>query len=148
MDEKVDVGGAVAGAVTPMRRHDWPERLADFMDSVRDEPFSWGEHDCCQFAAKAVEAITGENPAARWVYDSSQGAKELLDANGGVEGLVTQALGAPVHPSRMQRGDVVLADLDNGPTAGVCTGNAIAFPASVGVLFLQRSLARLAWRVT
>ena len=131
-----------------MRRHDWPERLADFMDDVREEPFAFGTHDCCQFAAKAVEAMTGENPAAPWAYDGEWGAKALLDANGGVEGLVTLALGAPVHPSRMQRGDVALADLEHGPTAGICTGNAIAFPAAVGVIFHPRSVARLAWRVT
>jgi hypothetical protein len=130
-----------------MRRHDWPERLEAYVDSRRLEPFAFGTHDCCQFAAGAVEAITGENPADRFHYADETEAAQLLELHGGVEGIVTVALGSPVHPSQGGRGDVVVAELANGDTAGVLLGNTCAFPSEFGIVYWPRSVARLAWRV-
>ena len=130
-----------------MRRHDWPERLDAYVESRRLEPFAFGSHDCCQFAAGAVEAITGENPADRWHYADETEALQLLDLHGGVEGLVTIALGDPVHPSRAHRGDVVLAEFETGATAGICLGNECVFPVELGLRFVPRTAALKAWRV-
>ncbi len=131
-----------------MRRRDWAERLADYIESRRETPFVYGAHDCCQFVAGAVAAITYANPAAAWSYSSEAEAEALLAAHGGVAGLVTLALGAePVHPSQARRGDVVLAELEHGPTAGVCLGTDCAFATEVGVTFRPRALVTAAWRV-
>lgn len=131
-----------------MRDHDWPEKLAEYVASRAATPFAWGTHDCCQFAAGAVQAITGVNPAAAWTYDSEFGALRLIADAGSLETLITQAMGAPVHPSRAGRGDVVLADLDRGPTVGVCVGRECAFPADTGLTFRPRDVVITAWKVT
>lgn len=130
-----------------MRRHDWPERLDAYVESRREEPFAFGSHDCCQFAAGAVESITGENPADRWHYADETEALQLLELHGGVEGLVTIALGEPVHPSRAHRGDVVTGDFPSGTAAGICLGNECVFPSALGLVFWPRSVAVKAWRV-
>lgn len=130
-----------------MRAHDWPQRLGDYIDSRRETPFAYGSHDCCQFAAGAVTEITGTNPAAAWEYDSEFGALRLITEAGGLESLVTQAMGEPVHPSRAGRGDVVLAELEYGPTIGVCLGRECAFPADTGLTFRPRNVATQAWLV-
>jgi hypothetical protein len=130
-----------------VRFNDWPERLAEFIASRRQEPFAYGTHDCCQFAAAAVEAMTGENPAAAWQYSNELGAARLIIETGGIDKLVSEAMGGPVHPSQAGRGDVVLAELDRGPTIGVCLGRDCAFPADVGVTFRHRSVATQAWKV-
>jgi hypothetical protein len=61
--------------------------------------------------------------------------------------LVTQAIGEPIHPSRAGRGDVVLAELELGPTIGVCLGRDCVFPADPGITFRPRELIALAWKV-
>lgn len=131
-----------------MRLPDWPQRLAQYIESRRAVPFEWGRHDCCKFSAGAVEAITGADPSEPWPYSSEIGARRLMVKHGGVAGLVSKALGEPVHASRAGRGDIVLADLDLGPTAGVCLGRLCAFAQMPeGVLLLPRGIATQAWRV-
>jgi hypothetical protein len=128
---------------------DWPDRLAQYIASRRDTPFSYGNsgHDCCQFAAMAVEAITGTNPAANWHYSCELGAAMLIKKAGGLESLITEALGEPVHVSRAGRGDIVLAELDRGDTIGVCLGRDCVFPADVGTVMRPRASIRVAWKV-
>ena len=130
------------------RSPDWPTRLVEYIEQSRSVPFAYGSHDCCQFAAKAVAALTGEDPAAAWNYTSETGAARLIAKAGSLEALITEAMGEPIHPSQAGRGDVVLADLELGPTVGVCLGRTCAFAADpVGVVFRPRSAARMAWRV-
>jgi hypothetical protein len=130
-----------------VRHHDWPERLASFIETRRETPFAYGTHDCCAFAGAVAEAITGTNPAAPFPYDSQVGALRLIAEHGGLDKLLTAALGEPVPPAMAGRGDIVLADLEGGPTAGVCIGRDCAFPADVGVTFRSRAVVGMAWKV-
>jgi hypothetical protein len=129
------------------RLHDWPQRLDEYIASRKNEPFSYATHDCCQFAAGAVEAVTGENPSIRWQYRNEVGADRLIREAGGIDGLVTQALGEPCHPSQAGRGDIVLAELEQGPTVGVCVGRECVFAAQVGLSYRPRSVILQAWKV-
>jgi hypothetical protein len=129
------------------RLHDWPEALANYIESRRNEPFQYGVNDCCQFAAGAVTAITGENPAIRWQYRNEVGAMRLIIEAGGIGALVTQAVGEAVHPSQAGRGDVVLAEFSEGPTLGVCIGRECVFVSSRGMLFMPRTVATAAWKI-
>ena len=130
-----------------MRHHDWPERLADYVESRRAAPFEYGRHDCCQFAASAIEAMTGENPATYYPYRNEIGAKRIIIEHGGMDALLTAILGEPCPVAMAGRGDIVLAELENGPTAGVCLGRQCAFPADIGVTFRPREFITLAWKV-
>lgn len=130
-----------------MRLNDWPERLAEYVESRRAAPFEYGSHDCCQFAAGAVEAMTGDNPAALYPYRNELGAKRIIVEHGGLDALLTGVLGEPCHPAMAGRGDIVLAELELGPTAGVCLGRNCVFPADVGVTFRPRSVIASAWKV-
>lgn len=49
-----------------MRLHDWESRFAAYIARVAREGFQPGQHDCALFAAGAVEAVTGTDPAADW----------------------------------------------------------------------------------
>lgn len=131
------------------RRLDWPEKLAEYIESRRAEPFVWGTggHDCVQFAAGAIEVMCFDNPASPWVYSTEGEAQALIVAAGSLENLVTQALGPAAHPSRAGRGDVVLATLELGDTVGVCLGNDCAFATDPGVTFRPRTVATVTWKV-
>ncbi|WP_288951441.1 hypothetical protein [uncultured Paracoccus sp.] len=67
------------------RLPDWRARFAAEMDRQRRDPFAWGSQDCALgLAAGAVEAITGQDVAARWRgrYRSPSGARRALHKAG------------------------------------------------------------------
>ena len=134
-----------------VRRQDWPLRLNAWLDSVRDRAFSWGQFDCALGAADAVFAMTGVDYAVefREAYFSKRNAVRLLAERGGLEALVTQALGAPLDgPKLAQRGDVVLVDSrGDGPALAVVIGAAAVAPSSAGVVFVPAPQWLKAWRV-
>lgn len=131
-----------------MRRPDWPQRLDAYIAESRTTPFAYGRHDCCWFAGKAVEAMTGENPMHAFSYRNRLGAERMIRRAGTLDALVHRALGEPVHPAQAGRGDVVIADLELGATVGVCLGDVCAFATDpVGIVFRPREAIRAAWRI-
>lgn len=133
------------------RYSDWPARLAAYIGAVRDRPFEWGRFDCALFAAGAVMALTGRDPAAglAGTYADAVGAARTLRALSAadVEHLATLRLGDPIPPALAQRGDVVSVDTDAGPALGVCLGGTAAVPGPAGLEFLAAPLWRHAWRL-
>ena len=144
----------MSGRETPAqpRRPDWPERLALLLESRHRMQFAWGVHDCCLFAADAVEAMTGSDPAANWrgSYSTEAGAEAIIGRIG-LEGMVAAALEAfgagACDPAFAQRGDVVLVLVGNQPTMGVCTGDAVAAPGPDGLVFVGLGDVLRAWSV-
>jgi hypothetical protein len=134
------------------RSQDWPEQLAAFIEARRATPFAWGQQDCCLFAADALLAMGTEDLAAPWrgTYRSARGAKRALQAAGGMEQLVSDALQSQPRAALLaQRGDVVLMDMPAGPTLGVCLGAHVAAPGADGLVFepLASARLRMCWSV-
>lgn len=129
-----------------MRLPDWPERLAEFFESRRKAAFSWGQNDCCLFAADAVLAVTGEDPAkGRRTYSTERGAARVIAKAGGMRDLVPYQ-DKPVGFA--QRGDVVLAEQDGRQTLGVVAGNGMyAAPGAEGIVFRPMSEAIAAFEI-
>jgi hypothetical protein len=130
------------------RRDDWPERLHGYVEAMRDVPFDWAANDCARFTAGAVEAMTGDNPMRVFDYTNRLGAERLIRSAGTLDALVNRVLGEPIHSAMAGRGDVVIADLEEGPTVGICLGEQCAFVTDpVGITFRSRAVIRSAWRV-
>ena len=128
------------------RLPDWPQRLDSYVEGLRSVPFAWGTADCCQFIAGAIHAVTGEDLRELFdPYDSEEGAQIILGQFGGLAGLMTRALGEPIHVSRMGRGDVCITDHDGA--ARVCLGSHLVSFGSDGLNFVKRNRAGIAWRV-
>lgn len=142
-----------------MKRHiDWPERLNDFLVENRATPFAWGTNDCCSFAARAIEAITGENPMAGLpAYRSALGAMLLTrrrlmcldwhDRCGILRwpaALGFRVLGSPLLA---WRGDIVAAQHEGGLAIGVVAGSSAAFPTRDGIGWLRVMRCMRAWEV-
>lgn len=104
-----------------MRRDDWPERLAAFVDARRRAAFRWGVNDCAMFAADWVLEATGVDHAGRlrW-YTSEEEAQAIIDGAGGMRELVS--LPERATPRLAQRGDVVLAEHEGQQLFGVVIG--------------------------
>lgn len=131
-----------------MRVDNWHVALADYLSGVSGE-FAFGTADCCQFVAGAVQAITGEDRRNLFpAYTTEAQANAILGQHGGLQGLVTHALGEPMHPSMMQRGDVCLVPDSRGVLCvGVCTGTTIAVRSQSDVERSPRKDAVVAWAV-
>lgn len=130
------------------RLPDWPERLQALIDARRRDPFTWGVHDCCQFALGAIAAVTGRHVPVR-PYASERGAVRVLSRMGGFDGAVKQAGGVPIPPGLAQRGDLVLVPQEGlfGSALAVCLGSA-AFAAGVqGFASVPRAQWLAAWRI-
>jgi hypothetical protein len=115
-----------------MRRGDWESALAEYLGSVRDEPHSFGKHDCLIFVAGAIKAMTGKDYARghRGKYKSAASAKRYLKGLGFDNPAAMISAHLEEKPVTFaQRGDVV-ADQDGIP--GIVLGGEAAFVGAEG----------------
>lgn len=132
-----------------MRLRNWPSRFSALVESVRAQPFEWGTHDCCMWAANATLSITGADPAATWrgTYAGDRGALRLLDQLGGLESV--GALTGPVIALPLVTvGDVGLVTWPDGTRSlGVCGGTFWLCAGDAGLISLPMDAASMAWGV-
>lgn len=132
-----------------MRVPDWKERLYAAIDIARAREAQFGIHDCLQFPAFCIEAITGVNPAIQFgTYSTEEEAAQLMAEFGGVSGILTKAFGEPVSPNQARVGDAVTLTYAGLETGGICNGTTIAFCAKPrGLGFLSRERIEKAWAI-
>lgn len=132
------------------RLPDWKEHFYEALDAARGRTPEWGVHDCLQFPARIVLAITGEDPAAQFgVYSDEAGALALMNQYGGVSGILTHAFGEPTAPNFAGAGDLIVANIaGHGETGGVCNGTNCAFVVMPrGLIFLPRLSIDKVWKI-
>ena len=132
-----------------MRLHTWPTRYAALCSARMNAPFEWGVHDCCLWAADAVEALTGVDYAAAWrgTYSSAAGAARLVAELGGIRAIATGALGDAVAPLLAGLGDLVLIDQGGREMLGVCNGAEALVVGPAGLEAVSMPSALAAWKV-
>ena len=131
-----------------MRHREWQSSLAELVAQRMAAPFEWGVNDCCIFAADAVRAMTGRDPAAdAHCYSTALEAAQVVRKLGGLaEIAATRAGGEEVPPLMARVGDVVLGKLDR-ECLGICTGETWHAPSACGLVAAPMSTALRAWRV-
>lgn len=129
-----------------MRLENWEKKLNEHLDTI--EPFKWGTNDCCMFAVRCVEVMTGIDYGKKFRgYKTSLGAQKHLDKYGGVEGIATECLGESKNPKLAKRGDVISHENDDAIALGICVGSKIAAIGKDGVVFLPMKNAIKAWSI-
>lgn len=136
---------------------DWRDKLHDYIDSVRRSSFVYGELDCALFAAGAVQAMTGEDPAEgmRGAYHSHEEGIEVLNSNGYLDHIdAAAAMFQSISPAQAQHGDLVLIETGEGLGFGVIGGGRIFAMGTRGLMSFswadettQRLRAKRAFRV-
>lgn len=104
-----------------MRNRDWTVRLNEVIKAASERPFSWGEFDCCLFAADCAVAVCGVDPAQayRGTYKTEAGAKRALKKrHGSLEG-AWDAHFSRVAPAFVQRGDIAMYEAPGGKSMAV-----------------------------
>lgn len=131
-----------------MRRDDWVEQLWTAIENDAQTPFVWGQHDCCLFAAKVVDAMTDGSFVSQLqaAYQDEAGALQFIADQGGLESAVSGFLGA-AKTGRPQRGDVVMYDGENGETLGICAGSVIVAAGQDGLVNVRKARAIKYWSV-
>jgi hypothetical protein len=127
------------------------------VESRRNTPFKWGEHDCALFACDAVVEITGFDPGKpfRGAYSTAIGAARVLKsfAGGGLREaveLIAVEIGAQkVSPLFARRGDIGLIndESEHGFAMAVCVGLSWAAPGKNGLKMRAVDNVIYAWRV-
>lgn len=126
---------------------DWRLRLMAYVTDWRDREFRPGRSDCALFAAGAVEAMTGVDPAAdfRGRYRTIDEGLALVGPAGHVGHAAT--LFPEISPMRAQVGDLAEVEGDGGPALGVVIGPQIAAMGLDGLRFVFLTDARRAFHV-
>lgn len=126
-------------------------RLNAVIDSCEGLPFRYGEHDCCMFAARCVDAMSGTalSRLLPQLYHDEESAFAFIERQGGIVNAATKLLGVdPVRGwAQARRGDVCMVDTERGPGLGVCVGQRIAVADEVGLALYPVDQARLVWRI-
>jgi hypothetical protein len=134
-----------------MRRDDWPERLAVYVDGKQRAPFAWGKHDCCTFAAGAVHAMTGKHHMAefRGKYKDEGTAQAALQSigKGSLYHTLRGKFGNPIKPAMAQRGDLMMADVEGTPALLICLGQVSVGPGPDGLVRLPTLSCNRGWRI-
>lgn len=140
----------------PGRLPDWQTRLSALCAQRAAVPFAWGSADCALWAADVVHALTGvDHAAADWrgTYTTGVQAVRRVTLAGGLQGIASAALGAPVAPVWAAVGDVVLVHQPDAPDAqlrdllAVCMGTVALAQGPDGLVPLPMNAATAAWKV-
>lgn len=132
------------------RLPDWDRRLARVTEKHLTLPGAWGESDCLLTVADAVEAVTGQDPAARirGKYSSEIGAAKLMRRRGCADAeMVLAKLFLPVGRLLAQRGDVGTVERGGVIAAGYVTEYGFAVKTDRGLEFLPQTEIRSAFKI-
>ena len=128
----------------------WRGRLAAHVEAHRRAEFVFGRHDCGMFAAGAVAAMCGADPAAdlRGRYSTMAGALRRLRKAGHEDHVALAAsLFAEIHPSRAAAGDLAVVETGDGPALAVVSGPHVFVPGPDGLRVVDLLSAARAFRV-
>ncbi len=134
-----------------MRVPDWKVRLSDYVSACARMPYALGQHDCALFAAGAVAATTGDDPAAAWrgTYQTKEGGLRALRRAGHADHIAAAAaVLEEIHPAFAAMGDVAcVADPVTGQLAlGVVQGEMVYVLREDGLGLLPRATMTRAFR--
>ncbi len=135
-----------------MRKHDWAERLANYLAANMHTSFVWGEFDCCLFAANAIIETHGVDFAApfRGHYSTATGSVRALKkyGQGDIESTLNAIFG-PIKPRlKANRGDVALIHTPSGKALGIVFGGAVYAATENGLTNLPMKSVIGSWEVS
>ena len=129
----------------------WLKALRDEIEVAEGQEFEWGRQDCCLFAARCVDAMTGSSLAGQLQseYTDKTSALRYLAKQGGIAPAVTQLLGQPIRWVNTHRGDVCLMPTADGiGSLGICIGGAVACVSEIrGIVYLPIGSALYCWSI-
>lgn len=125
--------------------------LSEFITSYRNTEFKWGEHDCCLFAARWLEANGFGDLAAefRGHYATELGAMRAVRRAGftSIEALLESKLGECLPPLLLRRGALVLLTTSESDVVGIYQGHDCFALAQEGLVSYPKARIKMGWNV-
>lgn len=106
--------------------------------------FVFGKTDCCQLARHVVKDRLGIDFGARFDYADEKGAMALMEEYGGVEGVITEALGFEPS-SNFHHSDLALTNVQGMIAVGIVVRNSVAVMAKHGLILINSSHIVSGW---
>lgn len=119
---------------------DWEQRLFTWADSVRREPFVWGEMDCVMLCSRAYDVMTGGETFAQYAgkWNDEPSARAWAVENWTfAEGMRRQGL-IEIPQGFAQPGDFFMVERDGMQTGHVCLGSTVLSVDPVHGVYLGR----------
>lgn len=132
------------------RLPNWRGLLVAWVAGAATRPFAEGSHDCALFAAGAIAAMTGADPAAgyRGRYRSTRGGLRVLRRAGLADHLaLADRHFARIAPAFARAGDLAAVAEAGGPCLGIVQGERIYVLRPEGLATVPLTTAVTAWRV-
>lgn len=134
-----------------IRRRDWDRLLADEIAASLHRPFEWHDNDCCSFAARCVQAVTGQDFFSLFSgsYTNARQAARVVKANGGLLDIFDKLLGKRLPALTAQRGDILLTNMmsPHGELIAVCAGQFGFAPGPVQLTKCPQKVWLACWRI-
>lgn len=131
------------------RAEGWTEALARIVEKHAELPFQYGVSDCGQFAADAVQAVTGKDLFKDYRnYTTEIGAARILkkaDCND-IGDLFAKQLDEG-HLAHAMRGDIGVVEYEDQICAGVFTGVGFACKGKFGLVFIEPNQIKRVFKV-
>ena len=121
------------------RAKDWQDALARVVEKHSELPFEYGKSDCGQFAADAVQAVTGEDRLKEYRnYTTEIGAARVLKKAGCNDlGELFSKVFKEQKVIHAMRGDIGVVEYEGQICAGVFTGVGFASKGKFGLVFVE-----------
>jgi hypothetical protein len=133
-----------------VRLENWEALLSEYLASMQDAEFVWGQNDCAMFACNGARAITGVDPIPhyRGKYSTAMGSAKALKRYGaGTLEASLDLLFPVVAASHAGRGDLVFYN----KAVGICYGATGLFIGEEnelpGIVSIPRSFFVKGWSV-
>ena len=127
-----------------------PDKLQEYLDSVRDVPYVWASHDCAMFSAKwkrfelgidrFVSAILAHGCDSALKFRRLTQRRSLL--------LLTEDVLGPSVTGTPERGDVVLLQYQGVSALGIAAPPVVLYAGPNGTEACALSFVTHFWRVT
>ena len=117
------------------------------INKLSDEPFKYGTNDCFTFTNALVKEWHGKDFRKLHPYKNRKQANEYMRQHHGIERLTVGTLGYPVAANHCTDGDVVLADVGDGPALGFVFEGHGLFKFKKTVLKLSLKKCLKGWRI-
>ena len=133
-----------------MRLPDWKARLTDYLTQCAGQPYLLGRHDCALFAAGAMEAVCGIDPAAPWRgrYITKAAGLRLVRRAGHADHVAVFAAALEeIAPAFAAAGDIAVVESDGAQLLAVVQGEGVYVLQPSGLAIVGRAVMRRAFRL-
>ncbi len=111
-----------------MKLENWQTRLSEYINTVKEKPFSWGSNDCIMFSIGAIEAQTGINYSKKYPkYKTKVKAYSIIDEyfKGDTDNAFHSILTSHDNVKKAKVGDIVRLTYNGLKTYGVMSDDGI-----------------------